>query len=73
MIKCHLRGRLESLSSGVRSLRLLVGPWRAKKVSVRRKGFKNQFGDLATRPWCLTEGEASGAACVTHKQVMRFC
>ena len=58
MIECHLRERLESLRSGVRSPRLLVGPWRAKKVSVRGEGFKNQFRDLATRPRCLTNGEA---------------
>ena len=38
--------------------KLLVRPWRAKKVSVRGEGFKNQFRDLATRPRCLTEGEA---------------
>lgn len=53
-------GEAGVLGASGAGLRLLVGPpWRAKKVSVRREGFKNQFGDLATRLRCLTEGEAS--------------
>lgn len=52
-------GEAGVLSSGVRSLaKVACWPLRAKKVSVRREGFKNQFGDFSNQAPVLTEGEA---------------
>lgn len=51
-------GEAESLSSGVRSLRLLVGPWRAKKVRCQERRIQESTLETGAPGPCLATGAA---------------